>query len=221
MAKIENGFLGDASGQIGNVVLLRSKNGAIVRSYQPKVFNPKTPGQQSARNNLKLTTQFFSLINTTFIKFLYGISGINKNQFGRAVCDNKNLRDPENRINLNFLKLGIPNCPTIIIKTVTYNAFTDQIDLIYSLPPILLSDENDNFFVSVLGIKSDASNGLELNLNHVCCTANYPHWYCWYNHSPDGYQGANGQSASIHYKFENSWQQGHFTMSLLRRWETQ
>jgi hypothetical protein len=179
MAKILNGFLGDAINKLGNVVLLRSKNGAIVRSYQPKVFNPKTPGQQSARNNLKLTTQFLSLINTTFIKFLYGISGINKNQFGRAVRDNKNLIDDKGNVNFKKLILGVSNFPAAIIKTVTYNAFTDSLKIESNANTIFNDNDFDFSFIAILGNRISNNDVLfDLDLRHLCTVVHGPFWVC-------------------------------------------
>jgi hypothetical protein len=49
MASVKNGFLGNASGKVGNVVFSKHKSTETVRSYQPIISNPKTAAQQQTR----------------------------------------------------------------------------------------------------------------------------------------------------------------------------
>jgi len=53
MARLLNGFLGDAVGKIGNIVLRRWRDTYTVSQYQPHVRNPKTAPQIAVRNRLK------------------------------------------------------------------------------------------------------------------------------------------------------------------------
>jgi len=208
MAKILNGFLGDAINKLGNVVLLRSKNGAIVRSYQPKVFNPKTPGQQSNRNKLKNLSQFLSLINPTFIKFLYGISGINKNQFARAIRDNQNLIDQSGNINLECLKLGITNFPAPSVLSCTYDAFVDNLKIKIDHNSIPKLNDFETYTFSVLFQNANNTGPFNnWNTNHVEYESLYFEFYCNYTEIVN--YGENGIDL-LTFQQTNACYKGHF-----------
>lgn len=57
MAILSQGFLGDASGKIGNVIFRRWKRKNVAQQYQPKVRNPKSPAQVLQRNRMKVVNQ--------------------------------------------------------------------------------------------------------------------------------------------------------------------
>jgi hypothetical protein len=53
MARVYNGFLGDAIGKLGNVVFRKWNSMITASQYQPNVYNPKTDAQQAQRTKIK------------------------------------------------------------------------------------------------------------------------------------------------------------------------
>ena len=53
MARVLNGFLGDAIGKLGNVVFRKWNSLITVAQYQPDIKNPNTPKQQIQRLKIK------------------------------------------------------------------------------------------------------------------------------------------------------------------------
>ncbi len=87
MATFSKGILGGFSGRIGNIVGARIFGIDVMRSYQPDVKNPRTPGQVAQRNKFRLLVAFISLmlpIIRTGFKFV-----ANKmSEFNKAVSVN-------------------------------------------------------------------------------------------------------------------------------------
>jgi len=66
MARLSNGFLGNASGKIGNVVFARWRNIFTARQYQPDIEDAKTPAQLKQRSRMVALLQFLKPLNKSF-----------------------------------------------------------------------------------------------------------------------------------------------------------
>ena len=69
MARIKQGFLGNASGKLGNIVFSRWRNLETARQYQPDIQDANSPEQQKQRSRMVNLLQFLKPLNKTFIKF--------------------------------------------------------------------------------------------------------------------------------------------------------
>lgn len=70
MAKL-TGFVGTASGRIGNMVYSKGRNGAtIARAYQPQVSNPNSGKQVATRARFTLSTKIAAALKTSGAMFL-------------------------------------------------------------------------------------------------------------------------------------------------------
>jgi len=208
MARVLNGFMNDASGKLGSVVLSRSKALSIAKKYQPKVFNPKTANQQKNRLKFKELSTFASLLNNTFIPILYGLQGISKNTFNKFIKDNQNLFDQNGNLIFNNLKCGNPPGVQPWLASFRYNAFLDNSTV--NFVPVKNGVECDfsNMLVSVLGLR--VINNYELgilDIRHVLTDAPDFSWTCTttsYGTTSEGY------SYSEHWSFDNFYSGGIF-----------
>jgi hypothetical protein len=206
MARVLNGFMNDASGKLGSVVLSRSKALSIAKKYQPKVFNPKTENQQTNRVKFKNLSAFASSLNNTFIPFLYGVAGIQKNKFNKFIQQNQSAIDDHGNIIFNKLTIGNPPGVQPWLASFRYNAFIDQIDIVYNAVKNGTETDFLQTFVSVLGSKTSGADLIaSLDLRHVCCSDNGFSWNCYIY---DWGQDVEGNELHFEYVFENSYASG-------------
>ena len=111
MARLNNGFLGNASGKIGNVVFAKWRKIFTARQYQPEVKDANSPEQQKQRSRMVALLEFLKPINKTFIRFYNAPFSKNSTPWGKAIKDNMQGVSPDGCFNFNNLQLGEPRFP--------------------------------------------------------------------------------------------------------------
>ena len=84
MGTITKGILGGFSGRVGTVVGARIFGIDVMRSYQPNVENPRTPGQVSQRTKFSLVVQFLRLF-LSIIRIGFSLKAIGQSAFNACV----------------------------------------------------------------------------------------------------------------------------------------
>lgn len=87
MAKISKGILGGFSGRVGNVVGSKIFGIDVMRSYQPNVANPRTPGQVTQRTKFSLVVLFLRQF-LDILKIGFKMRAINMSAFNACVAAN-------------------------------------------------------------------------------------------------------------------------------------
>ena len=90
MARLSNGFLGNASGKIGNVVFARWRNIFTARQYQPEIQDANTPAQQLQRTRMMALLQFLKPLNKSFIRRFNAALDKNSTPWAVAIKANMN-----------------------------------------------------------------------------------------------------------------------------------
>ncbi len=132
MARLKNGFLGNASGKLGNVVFAKWRDLFTARSYQPDISDAKTTSQRTQRDRMLALLQFLRPINQPFIRMLNENICPESTPWAKAIKDNMPAMTQECCFSLDKLRLGNPKFPAVQIKTLSYDPFIDQIRLEYS-----------------------------------------------------------------------------------------
>ncbi len=186
MARVNNGFLGDAIGKLGNVVFRKWKNMVTASRYQPDVTNPNTEGQQKQRSRMVSLLQFLKPLNTSFIRTFNAPYSHNSTPWAKAIRDNMAGVTPEGCFSLKNLKLGDARFPAPEIGNVTYNPFIDQVHFKYrpiGIPPH--SESLPYHVTSVLGKYASPEGQHEFDIRHLLCMLPDDEFWC---STYDGYE---------------------------------
>ena len=179
MARIKQGFLGNASGKLGTVVFAKWRDLQTARQYQPDIHDANSSAQQKQRSRMVSLLQFLKPLNKNFIQFFNSSIAKGSTPWAVAIKSNMPFVSPEGIINLQDLVLGDPNCPASKIVEVTYNPFIDSIHLKYELSANSTNnDPNPYIGVSVLGKYYSPAGTHEFNLNHLLCFLPPGHFWC-------------------------------------------
>jgi hypothetical protein len=179
MARINNGFLGNASGKIGNVVFAKWRDINTARQYQPDVQDANTPAQKRQRSRMVALLQFLKPLNKNFIKLYNAHLAKGSTPWAVAIKANMPGVSPEGCFPLENLRLGEPNLPPCTIVETIYNPFIDQTSFKYGPVP---RPTNPNPFplvaASVLGKYPSDSGMHEFDVRHPKCFLPPGHFFC-------------------------------------------
>ncbi|HBX50667.1 MAG: hypothetical protein A2275_17130 [Bacteroidetes bacterium RIFOXYA12_FULL_35_11] len=126
MARINQGFLGNASGKIGSVVFSKWRDLQTARQYQPDIQDANSPAQRRQRSRMVALLQFLKPLNKNFIKFFNHSLAKGSTPWAKAIKDNMQGVSPDGCFPLQNLRLGNPKLPPFTIVESTYNPFIDQ-----------------------------------------------------------------------------------------------
>ncbi len=182
MARIKQGFLGNASGKLGNLIFARWRSIETVRQYQPDIQDANTPDQQRQRNRMLALLNFLKPINKTFIRYFN--SSIAKDSTPWAVAIKNNMKgvSPEGNFPLENLHLGAPKYPAFKILEAIYNPFIDQIQVSYAPIKNYRPDEPyPNVGCSALG-KYDSDGCIHnFDVRHQLCFQPHGSFYSYFD----------------------------------------
>ena len=179
MARINNGFLGNASGKLGNVVFSKWRRLFTARQYQPVIKDANSPNQQKQRTRMVSLLEFLKPLNKTFIRSFNDSFSKNSTPWAKAIKDNMTAVSSVEGISLNNFVIGEANIPQLSIISAVYNPFIDQIHLTYKMPSASIGiNEFPYTGISVLG-KYKSSGGLPtFDTRHLLCCQPEGSWYC-------------------------------------------
>ena len=127
MARIKQGFLGNASGKLGSVVFAKWRDLQTARQYQPDIQDANSPAQRKQRSRMVSLLQFLKPLNKNFIRFFNGPLSKGTTPWAKAIKDNMTGVSPDGCFPLKNLHLGDPHLPPFTIVESTYNPFIDQV----------------------------------------------------------------------------------------------
>lgn len=186
MARVNNGFLGDAIGKLGNVVFRKWKTMITASKYQPDIQDANTPAQKKQRSKMVALLEFLKPINKSFIRLYNAPYTKESTPWAKAIKDNMCNVTPEGGFNFKALKLGEPRYPAPEIKNPTYNPFTDQVHFKYNPSGILPHSESLPYHVtSVLGKYANPEGQHEFDVRHLVCELPDDEFWC---STYDGYE---------------------------------
>ncbi|MFH0895855.1 MAG: DUF6266 family protein [Bacteroidota bacterium] len=201
MARINQGFLGNASGKLGNVVFARWRQLNTARQYQPDIQDANSPAQQKQRSRMVALLQFLKPINKSFLQLYNSPLAKNSTPWAMAIKANMPRVSPEGIILLQDLQLGDPNLSNVELQNIIYNPFIDQVSFSYA-PAQNLSSQGGYPYIasSVLGKYSLDSFSNDFDVRHLLCTL------------PDGRFFCSIYDENYEYVFDNCWAGGMFWM---------
>jgi len=134
MARVYNGFLGDAIGKLGNVIFRKWNSMITASQYQPDVYNPKTEAQKIQRAKIKNLATTLKPFSESIIPLNFGNSQGYSTAWANCIKANYPISDNEGYINFKDLILsGGHLIPPILISN-EYDYFIDQYKIKYSVP---------------------------------------------------------------------------------------
>jgi hypothetical protein len=163
MAKVQQGFLGNASGKLGSVVFAKNRKTNTVRKHQPIIQDKKSPAQLTQRQAMKVITSTLAPLKNNFIPFFNkGISG-KASPWSYAIKQNINSLDINGNFDLSKLQLGKPSLQVPLILVTIYNPFTDQI--YFKIDPY----QSKNIFnlASFIGQYKSINQTIQLDSRHL------------------------------------------------------
>ena len=199
MARLNNGFLGNASGKIGNVVFAKWRRLYIARQYQPKIQDANSQNQQKQRVRMTALLNFLKPINNTFIKFFNTPFSKYSTPWAKAIKDNMLLVSSDGVFSIQNLQLGIPKYAAPLVKSAVYNPFIDQVHFLYTHSGDSSVNESYIYIASsVLGKYQTPNDSHEFDVRHLLCLL--PEGQYWSSIYDDIYE----------YVFANSWANARF-----------
>lgn len=168
MARIKQGFLGNASGKLGNVVFSKWRDIQTARQYQPDIKDANSPAQQKQRNRMLALLQFLKPLNKSFIKFYNSNFCKESTPWAKAIKDNMKAISSDGCIIPENISFGNPKFPPFEILEITYDPFIDLLRIKYK--PFDISGKNDLFpylNISVLGRYYSDSNEPSFDTRHL------------------------------------------------------
>ncbi len=171
MARLKNGFLGNASGKLGNVVFAKWRDLFTARSYQPDINDPKSPAQKTQRVRMLSLLNFLKPINQSFIRSFNADICPESTPWAKAIQDNMPAVDPGGCISMSEIRLGMPRYPAPGISIPVYNPFIDQVSFQYFPGSNPNASKPFPFPVtSVLGKYNTSAEVHEFDTRHLLCT---------------------------------------------------
>jgi hypothetical protein len=178
MAKVGNGFLGDAVGKIGNVIFNRWKGISVARKYQPIITDAKSPGQLAQRSKFKTLLYYLAPLNMNFIKFLNGPRAHKTTPWALAIQENPLFIDKSLQPVLANLNLGYKNFSTPTILLQVFDAFLDQTTILIDENSINeIKTEFSNITTSVIG-QITRPGPIGFNTQNVCVPLTGLYFFC-------------------------------------------
>jgi hypothetical protein len=173
MARLSNGFLGNASGKLGNVVFARWRDIFTARMYQPDISDPKTPAQLNQRGRMMALLQFLSPLNKTFIRHFNYYECPRSTPWAKAIKDNMPAVTNECCITLDKFSLGVPKYPQVENPSFSYDPFIDQVSMEYSFLSHPAAQKKYALLLSsALGKYHRRKDVHEFDVRHLC--RNFP-----------------------------------------------
>ena len=197
MAKVKQGFLGNASGKLGNVVFSKWRDKHTARQYQPDVHDAKTPAQIKQRNRMYALLQYLKPLNKNFIKFFNSHIAKGSTPWAVAIKNNMQGITPDGCFLPDKISFGAPKYPAPNLIEVTYNPFIDLASVKYShrASPVIRSPF-PYIGTSVLAKYDSLSDIHEFDTRHLLCFL------------PEGSFFCSFYDSSHEHVFENSWGHG-------------
>ena len=163
MAKLGQGFLGNASGKLGTVIFAKWRKTNTVRKHQPIIQDKKSPAQLTQRRAIKTITSALTPLKNNFIPFFNkNISG-EASPWSYAIKQNISALDINGNFDLFKLQLGKPSLPAPLILAAIYNPFVDQIYIKISSSK---SEKNYNLS-SFIGQYKSINQTIQLDTRHL------------------------------------------------------
>lgn len=199
MAKLTNGFLGNASGKLGNVVFSKWKRINTARTYVGKISDANTPAQKRQRLKMSALQNFLSPLNDSFIKFFNSNYVDKSTPWAKAIKDNMQMVDDLGNINTDLLKLGKEKYRNVNITESSYDPFIDRLTLKYDDPNALKFKSNYPLIAnSMLGISKAFNGTYSFNTDNMLSFMSGDIFYCRFE-GPDRT-----------YNFRNYFSRGNF-----------
>ena len=132
MARLTNGFLGNASGKLGNVVFAKWRDLYTARQYQPDIHDANSPAQRAQRSRMVALLQYLKPLNKNFIAFLNSKECKGSTPWAKAIKDNMRAIASNGCLIPEMLSFGNPKYAPVEISGVVYNPFIDQVTVKYS-----------------------------------------------------------------------------------------
>jgi len=133
MARIMNGFLGDAIGKLGNVVFRKWNSMITASKYQPLVRNPNTMAQQAQRIRIKSLALALKPFKDSIIPLNFKNNNGQSTSWAEAIKANYPLVDESGKIIFqNMILSGGSMLPPVIVR-VDYNPFIDMFYIEFNL----------------------------------------------------------------------------------------
>jgi len=179
MARLSNGFLGNASGKIGNVVFSRWRRIETARQYQPDIQDAQSPAQIRQRSRMVALLQFLKPLNKTFIHLYNAPLAVGSTPWAVAIKANMQNVSPEGFLPLEKLILGDPRFPAPELTDVIFNPFLNQTSFAFNpcnnpaVPtpfPLVAT--------SVLGKYISDSANHEFDTRHILCSFPDGKFFC-------------------------------------------
>jgi len=142
MAKVLNGFLGDASGKLGSVVFSRWKNIYTVRQWKQHISDPNTQQQQTIRIRMQSLIQFLRGLNGGFLQSMNKTGSTKQTPWSKALKDNFDAVDDYGNIDYSKLTFGPANLPAPKMLSIIYNPFIDLLAIEFSRTDSFVSHLN-------------------------------------------------------------------------------
>ena len=216
MARVKQGFLGNASGKLGTVVFAKWRKTNTVRKHQPVIQDKKSPEQLTQRQVLKIVSQFLAPLKNNFIPFFNkGISG-KASPWSYAIKQNISALDINGNFDLSKLQLGKPSLPAPIIQSVIFDPFIDQVNIKFNSNISSVSNDNSLFFISVIGQYKNINQTIQLDTRHLIMTCNWGHFNCYVNTYPEPIPGEFHPPVHVCTTYNNFWIGSHFGFSKIR-----
>lgn len=201
MARISNGFLGNASGKLGNVVFAKWREIYTARQYQPDIHDANSPAQKAQRSRMVALLQYLKPLNKNFIAFLNSKECKGSTPWAKAIKDNMQAIAPDGCLIPELLKFGNPKYPPVEMGEVIYNPFIDQVSLKYSTVSHPVTQVRYPYIInSVLGRYNSQSGLPEFDTRYPMAMMPSGSFFCSFY---DDYH---------EHVFENWWSNGWFWM---------
>lgn len=178
MAKLSNGFLGDASGKIGNVVFSKWRNIRTVRAYNGNPTDANSPAQQIQRIRMSALQAFLSPLNNNFIKFFNYKIALKSTPWAQAIKDNMPAVDKQGNIDLSKITFGNNKLPAAKILSSNYDPFIDCLTINFDYPGTMSYSDFQLVACSMLGMSKQADQPFDYNIDNMIKFMPSNYFYC-------------------------------------------
>ncbi len=198
MARIKQGFLGNASGKLGNIVFSKWRDLQTARQYQPDIADAKSPAQIKQRSRMMALLQFLKPLNKNFIKFYNSKDCKGSTPWAKAIKDNMRAVSEDGCIIPQNVSFGSPKFQKPEILDALYDPFIDRLTIKFKKSEFTGKNEKfPNFFTSVLGRYKSADDSINFDTRHLLKTCINLQFECyswdgqcehtWANYYSDGW----------------------------------
>jgi hypothetical protein len=208
MAILSQGFLGEAIGKLGNVVMARWRRKNIVKAYQPDPHDPQTPAQLVQRLRMKALLEILRPLNDTFIQIYNEPLSVGSTPWAIAIHQNMPAVDPTGSFDFSKFILGKSSAPALNVLNPVYDPFMDQLSADYNTGVYYLPNDDLHFIIlSLIGSKSTLL--LDYDLRHPAIYLPSGRVWCevWFN-DDDSFAYDNGWVINLMGHFMGAWKLG-------------